>query len=64
MLKFPDPAKKRGGGKKGKACRKKRWGKACRKKEGGGKSVPKREETCRKEMKRHAEKRRGNRQVR
>ena len=55
MLKFPDPAKKRGGGKKGKACRKKRWGKACRKKEGGEKcaeergNVPKRnEETCRK----------------
>ena len=47
--------KERGGGKKGKACRKKRWGKACRKKEGGEKcaeergNVPKRkEETCRK----------------
>ena len=57
MLKFPDPAKKRGGGKKGKACRKKGGEKRAERKRRGGKkcaeergNVPKRkEETFRKE---------------
>ena len=63
MLKFPDPAKKRGGEKR-KSMPKKKVGKSVPKERGGKKSVPKREETCRKERKRHSEKRRGHRQVR
>ena len=64
MLKFSDPAKRERGGKKKEKHAEKKGGEKRAERQRGEKSVPKREETCRKEMKRHAEKRRGHRQVR